>query len=280
MIDGVDDTDDADERISSRRRFLALGGGALATAVVAACSSDSASSARRAHTTTSTSSDPRPSTTSTSTPGETTSLAALAAADFEPLGTCRLVPEMTAGPFPLDRQLVRRDITEGAPGHPMRLGLRVVDAQCAPVPDAAVEIWHCDTTGDYSAFTDNGGGKDAGSGTTFLRGTQTAGADGIVEFQTVYPGWYHGRAVHIHVRVHAGGTTVATSQMFFDGAYTDTVYRAAPYARFGSPDTTNEQDGIAGNVTTNGTLLALRDAPTRTGPGTLALLNLGVRRNG
>lgn len=88
----------------------------------------------------------------------------------------------------------------------MRLGLRVVDAACEPIPDAAVEIWHCDTTGDYSAFPDNGGGKDAGSGTTFLRGTQTAGADGIVEFQTVYPGWYRGRAVHIHVRVHAGGS--------------------------------------------------------------------------
>lgn len=107
----------------------------------------------------------------------------------------------------------------------------------------------------------------------------TAGADGIVEFQTVSPGWYHGCAVHIPVRVHEGGTKVATSQMFFDGAYTDAVYRAAPYAQFGTPDTTNAQDSIAGNVSTNGTLLELRDAPTRTGPGTLALLNLGVQRS-
>ena len=82
------------------------------------------------------------------------------------------MPEKTAGPFPLDQQFDRRDVTEDLPGHPIRLGLRVVDKICAAVPGAAVEIWHADATGDYSAFTDNGGGKDEGAGTTFLRGTQ------------------------------------------------------------------------------------------------------------
>ena len=133
------------------------------------------------------------------------------------------MPEKTSGPFPLDEQFDRRDVTEGYPGQPMRLGLRVLDETCAPVPGAKVEIWHTDGSGDYSAFVDRGGGKDEGPGTTFLRGTQTAGDDGIVEFLTIYPGWYSGRAVHIHLRVHLDDATVLTSQMFFDDDYTASV---------------------------------------------------------
>ena len=86
------------------------------------------------------------------------------------------------------KQLRRSDITEDYPGHPLRLGIRVVDESCSPIPNADVEIWHADAGGDYSAFVDNGGGKDDGAGTTFLRGTQPSNDDGIVEFQTIYPG--------------------------------------------------------------------------------------------
>ena len=120
------------------------------------------------------------------------------------------------------------------------------------------------------------GGKDAGPGTTFLRGTQPVTADGIVEFATIYPGWYRGRAVHIHLRVHHAGDTVLTSQLFFPDGYTDAVYRGAPYARFGTPDTTNAQDSIAGDPAAEGTMLTVHDAETENGPGTLGLLNLGV----
>ena len=159
----------------------------------------------------------------------------------------------------------------------MRLGLRVLDAVCAPVPGAAVEIWHTDATGDYSAFADNGGGKDEAAGTTFLRGSQVVNAEGIVEFLTIYPGWYRGRAVHIHLRVHVDDQTVLTSQMFFDGDYTAAVYADAPYAEFGLPDTPNASDRIAGDPAAEGTLLTLKAAPTTAGPGTLGLLNLGIR---
>ena len=186
------------------------------------------------------------------------------------------MPEKTAGPFPLDEQFDRRDITEGVPGQPMRLGLRVLDESCAPIPGATVEVWHADSSGDYSAFIDNGGGKDDGPGTTFLRGTQTAGDDGIVEFLTVYPGWYSGRAVHIHLRVHLDDATVLTSQMFFDADFTAGVYANAPYAEFGLPDTSNEADGIAGDPAAEGTLVHTSAADTSSGPGTLALLNLAV----
>ena len=257
-----------------RRAFLGLGGGALAVGLLAACSSDG--SRRGGATSTTTRPAPTRSSSTTSAPASGGQVAALTVADFEAIGTCRLLPEKTAGPFPLDRQLDRRDITEGLPGQPLRLGLRVVDAHCDPVPGASVEIWQCDATGDYSAFRDDGGGKDAAAGTTFLRGTQPATADGIVEFATLYPGWYRGRAVHIHLRVHRAGETVLTSQLFFPDDYTDTVYAAAPYARFGTPDTRNADDGIAGDPTTEGTLLTVRGADTGHGPGTLALLNLGV----
>jgi protocatechuate 3,4-dioxygenase beta subunit len=260
-----------------RRAFLQVGGsvlgGGVLAAALAACSSADTGSRGAGDPTTRPS---RPTTTTTAAAASGPAVAALSAADFDAIGTCRLVPEKTAGPFPLDRQLDRRDVTEGLPGRPLRLGLRVVDARCTPVPDAAVEIWHCDATGDYSAFRDNGGGKDAAAGTTFLRGTQPATPDGIVEFATIYPGWYRGRAVHIHLRVHRDGATVLTSQLFFPDGYTDAVYASAPYAQFGTPDTRNADDSIAGDPKTEGTLLAVRDSGTDRGAGTLALLNLGV----
>lgn len=196
----------------------------------------------------------------------------LAAADFDGLATCGLLPEQTAGPFPLDEQFVRRDITEGLPGHRLRLGFRVVDAECAPVAGAAVEVWHTDATGDYSAFADGGGGKDEAEGTTFLRGTQVAGEDGIVAFTSVYPGWYPGRAVHVHLRVHRDDEIVLTSQVYFDEAYTEEVLATGVYAEFGPPDTTWATDGIAGDPAADGTALSL----SAEGPGTLALLNLGI----
>ncbi len=212
------------------------------------------------------------------TVGEATSAvgSTLTAADFEGMGTCVLAPEKTAGPFPLDQQFDRSDITEGVPGHPLRLGLRVLDANCAPVAGATVEVWHADSTGDYSAFVDNGGGKDDGPGTTYLRGTQAVNADGIAEFLTVYPGWYHGRAVHIHLRVYVADHIALTSQLFFDDAYTAKVFADAPYAENGLPDVLTSQDGIAGDAAGEGTILTPTAADTANGRGSIALHNLGV----
>ena len=249
----------------SRRRFLHVGGLAVLGVAAGACGADDATTA--ASTTT-----PAPAPAITPVPASR----ALTGADFAGLGTCRLTPASTAGPFPLDEQFDRRDITEGVPGHPMRLGLRVVDSACGPVAGAAVEVWHTDATGDYSAFRDGGGGKDDAEGTTFCRGTQTTDAEGIVEFQTVYPGWYPGRAIHIHLRVRVDDRLVLTGQVYFDDAYSAAVMGAGEYAAFGLPDTTNATDGIAGDPAADGTLLAAVDADTSAGAGTLALGVLGV----
>jgi protocatechuate 3,4-dioxygenase beta subunit len=153
-------------------------------------------------------------------------------------GACRLTPEQTEGPYYIDDSLVRRNITDGRPGTPLTLTLTVQDPSCQPRPGAAVDIWHCDAVGAYSGF-----GAGAGS-RTFLRGTQVAGADGVVTFETIYPGWYVGRATHIHVKVHTGGREIHTGQLYFDEAVNNAVYRTAPYTSHVGTRTMNAWDVI------------------------------------
>jgi protocatechuate 3,4-dioxygenase beta subunit len=141
---------------------------------------------------------------------------------------------MTEGPYYLDVNLIRRDITEGRPGVPLALSLTVERAStCKPIKGATVEIWHCDAGGTYSS------GK-----AHFLRGGQRSGSTGKARIDTIYPGWYHGRTPHIHVKVHVGGKEVHTGQLFFSDTVTAAVYKRSPYSRRGAPDTTNRTDGI------------------------------------
>ncbi|ODR11069.1 hypothetical protein BHQ15_02815 [Mycolicibacillus koreensis] len=181
-----------------------------------------------------------------------------------------------------------------------------------PVRDAVVEIWHCDAEGVYSGFEeashqagsgppppppDGGGfpGPPPGPGgapsdgsysvgdrqsprtddSTYLRGAQVTDSAGIVRFTSIYPGWYHGRTVHIHLRVHLNKRLVRTTQLYFDDTLNDAVFTTAePYTAHRGRDTRNDTDGI---YDPSG-LLAQRaqpgpDHPTRV----LAALNIGVR---
>ncbi len=155
--------------------------------------------------------------------------------------TCTLTPQQTEGPYWFDARQVRRDITEGKPGVPLRLLLRVVSAStCLPIPNALAEIWHCDAAGIYSGYSAQGT-----AGQTFLRGIQTSDADGIVEFQTIYPGWYRGRTTHIHFKVHFGNQTLVTAQLYFAESTSSTIYTTvSPYSSRGTKDTSNTGDGI------------------------------------
>jgi protocatechuate 3,4-dioxygenase beta subunit len=261
----------ADRPGPNRRDFLRLGGGTALGLALGACSSSSGDGSAAGTGPEASAAPP-----TTAAPATAAELAPLGPADFEGLGTCTLFPESTAGPFPLEEQLVRQDLTEGYAGHPLRLGLRVVDAGCQPVAGAAVEVWHTDATGDYSAFADGGGGKDEAEGTTFCRGTQIADADGVVELHTIYPGWYPGRAVHLHLRVRVADELVLTGQLYFDDDYTEAVLAEGVYAELGPPGTTNATDGIAGDPAADGSLLVTTPADTVAGPGTLALLNVAV----
>ena len=179
-----------------------------------------------------------------------------------------LAPEATEGPFYLDDARVRRNITEGRPGTPLTLRLKVVDASsCRAIRGASVDVWHCDASGAYS-----GTGSEADE--RFLRGVQRTDAKGVAVFRTIYPGWYPGRTVHVHVLVHIAGNVVHTGQLYFPDTVTDTVFRRAPYSRRPGRTTRNAADSIYRNGGRRSTL-ALR----RSGSGYIGSITMGVQRS-
>jgi protocatechuate 3,4-dioxygenase beta subunit len=132
-------------------------------------------------------------------------------------------------------------------------------------------VWHCDSTGTYSDVS--------GSSRKFLRGYQITDVNGVAAFTTIYPGWYGGRAVHIHfkLRLYAGSskTYEFTSQFFFDDTFSDSVYIQAPYSTRGSRNTRNADDGIYNSLSANDKA-ALTLQTSRTADGYTGVINLGV----
>jgi protocatechuate 3,4-dioxygenase beta subunit len=181
------------------------------------------------------------------------------------LATCTLAPAQTEGPYYVDGALQRHNVTERRPGTPLWLTLRVVDAStCSAIPGATVEIWHADASGDYSGY-------NGFVGEIFMRGQQVASDGGVATFRTVYPGWYAGRTVHIHCKVHVGGSTVHTGQLYFDDALSDTVFADEPYAMRGARDTRNANDGIYASGGAASTLTVERRGKGYWGTITLAV---------
>ena len=181
---------------------------------------------------------------------------------------CVLAPEQTEGPYYIPDEKIRRNITEGRRGVPLALHATVVDAStCKPIRNAAVDIWHCDAGGVYSGF---GAGA---SNRTFLRGMQRTNASWLAVLKTIYPGWYQGRTVHIHVKVHIGGNVVHTGQLFFPDCLTDGVYTKAPYSSRPGRDTRNATDAIFRNGGSR-SMLKL----SRSGSGYVGAIALGVHR--
>jgi len=152
---------------------------------------------------------------------------------------CAVTPTETVGPFPSLTDLFRSDIREGKSGTQLTLTIKVVNSNsgCAPVPNANVEIWHVDAAGNYSQY----GTEQA---QTFLRGIQTTNSNGEVTFTTIYPGWYQGRATHIHVEVTMSGRSVKVTQIAFPESITNAVYGTGAYASRGSNPMSNTSDGI------------------------------------
>jgi protocatechuate 3,4-dioxygenase beta subunit len=179
---------------------------------------------------------------------------------------CVLTPEQTDGPYYIPGEKYRRDITEGRSGMPLFLRLRVVDAStCKPIKGAAVDIWHADALGVYSGF-----GAGARS-RTFMRGIQRTDANGLARFRTVYPGWYRGRTVHIHVKVHVAGNVVHTGQLYFPDSLTDKVFRRKPYNRRPHRTTRNASDFVFAQGGRR-SLLGLR----KSGGGYVGAVTMGV----
>ncbi|HEV7388384.1 MAG TPA: intradiol ring-cleavage dioxygenase [Gemmatimonadaceae bacterium] len=194
--------------------------------------------------------------------------------------SCVLTASLTEGPFFVDEKLNRSDIrTDPASGVvsagiPLALTFnvqRVASNACTPLTGAYLDVWHCDAAGVYSDVS--------GSSRKFLRGYQITDANGVAAFQTVYPGWYNGRAVHIHfkLRLYAGSTKTYefTSQFFFDDTFTDSVYTQSPYSSRGSRGTRNGSDGIYNSLsTTDKSGLTLQTS--KTSDGYAGVINLGV----
>jgi protocatechuate 3,4-dioxygenase beta subunit len=181
--------------------------------------------------------------------------------------SCVLTPELTEGPYYVSGEKLRRNITDGKKGTALELRLTVLSAStCRPIANATVEVWHCDALGVYSGAIANN------PGTNFLRGGQKTNANGVAVIDTIYPGWYQGRAVHVHVKVHVHGNVLHTGQLFFPPAVTAAVYRNEPYRNHGTkPDTPNASDAIFRNGGDKG-MLAL----TRRGTGYVAAVAMGV----
>jgi protocatechuate 3,4-dioxygenase beta subunit len=262
-------------RLLSRREMLALLGVASvgAAALAAGCSSDSsatptATSGARAQATTA----------SGATPGGTS--AATAASQGAP--SCVIKPALMEGPFFVDEKLNRSDIrsdpSDGSvkAGTPLTLAFNVytVTGGCAPLEGATVDLWHCDAMGVYRDASDpsfNTKGKQ------FLRGYQVTDANGRAAFTTIYPGWYNGRAVHIHFKIRnaeaSGKTSEFTSQVFFEDALNAEVFSQQPYAAKGQPTMKNADDGI---FQQGGDQLMLQ--PRKTSDGYAATFDIGLQQ--
>lgn len=250
-------------RILSRREILAFlglaGGGALA-----GCSTKPASdpSAPRSQPVGATPADPAAgasqveATVAEATASQTAAVTPAADA-FDDLPRCIVRPQQGAGPFFADGQLERSDIrvdqASGAvsEGLPLQLDFhvsRVDGAACLPLAGLHVDVWHCDARGVYSAFDD---GRQDSRGEDFLRGYQITDAQGRARFSTIYPGWYPGRAVHIHFKIRSAANESPgydfTSQLYFDDAVSDAVLAQPPYAQHDGRRTRNTDGGGYGS---------------------------------
>jgi protocatechuate 3,4-dioxygenase beta subunit len=216
--------------VLGRRGALSALGSMMAVGVLGSCGGSGESSP-----TSSTSSGASPATSPVSTNAQ-----------------CVVTPALTEGPYFVDEMLNRSDIrtdpATGAarPGVPLDLTLalsQVGSSGCGALAGALVDMWHCDALGLYSDVS-----AQRTVGQQFLRGYQVCDASGRVRFTTIYPGWYQGRAVHIHFKVRTNPTGTRglefTSQLFFDEALTDQVHAQAPYSQKGRRDTVVTSDSI------------------------------------
>lgn len=230
----IDNDDIPVGRILSRREVLVLFGATGATAVLSACAP--------------------------MLPGEATPVATVAATeqavaagatiDAATMPSCVVRPELTEGPLFVEEDLNRSDIrldpSNGKVSEGVQFDLafrvsQIANGACTSLASVMVDVWHCDAFGVYSD-TDQLGFQTVGQ--KFLRGYQISDENGIVRFTTIYPGWYEGRAVHIHFKMRNDQGYEFTSQLFFDDALTDEVFKQEPYASKGERKLRNADDGI------------------------------------
>jgi len=245
----------------SRRRLMLAVLGAAGSAIVAACAG---------------------STRTGSAPTASTSATASASGVPVATPTCIVTPAETEGPYFVDDRLNRADIRvdpfDGSvrPGVSLSLTFNVakVGTTCTALEGAQVDVWHCDALGVYSDVS-----AESTVGKRYLRGYQVTDSTGTVTFSTIYPGWYQGRAVHIHFKVRtfsgAQKTFEFTSQIFFDDGISDEVFQQSPYSSRGARDTRNAVDMVYTSNNNSGAMLLAN--VTRSDVGYRASFGIGLR---
>ncbi|MCK7556061.1 intradiol ring-cleavage dioxygenase [Chitinophaga sedimenti] len=162
---------------------------------------------------------------------------------------CVVAPTETEGPFPTKSpsSYVRSDITDGRTGYKMTATITIgkVSNGCAALANAIVDIWHCDKEGNYSEYGGTGMQSTNYTGVHFLRGRQTTDSNGQVKFTSIFPGWYQGRATHIHVHVYdASGNSLKVTQIAFPEGTGSAVAVVNGYSKGLSGYTYNKNDNV------------------------------------
>jgi protocatechuate 3,4-dioxygenase beta subunit len=175
-------------------------------------------------------------------------------------GSCIVTANEVEGPYPyvggeLTNPLERSDVTGGQTGVPLTLNFVIVNANdsCNVVTNARVDIWHCNKDGYYSGYANQQStlGTKSYVGQTWLRGYQLSDSSGVVKFSTIYPGWYGGRATHIHIEVYVNSVMKKTTQIAFSETINNTVYASSLYSAHGVNPISNEADSIFGDSLTD-----------------------------
>ena len=195
--------------------------------------------------------------------------------------SCIVRPAATEGPYFVDEKLNRSDIRSDPSNNAVKAGTPLVltfnvakvgTGSCTALANAQIDVWHTDAAGVYSDVIDQ---RSSTKGQKFLRGYQLTDASGRAVFTTIYPGWYGGRAVHIHFKIRTtaanGAVSDFTSQLFFEDALNGQVFATAPYSAKGTGWLRNAQDGI---YTGGGDKLLLK--PTQSGSGYAATFDIGL----
>jgi protocatechuate 3,4-dioxygenase beta subunit len=162
---------------------------------------------------------------------------------------CNVSPRETRGPFPTKTpsEMVKSNITSDRKGIALLINLTVLDKtnNCKPLAGATIDIWHCDKDGNYSEYGDHPMQRNNFTTAHFLRGRQKADEHGRVSFLSVYPGWYHGRAPHIHLEVFdKNERSLLVTQVAFPEDVSKKVYSSPLYLSRGQADTPNHDDNV------------------------------------
>lgn len=162
---------------------------------------------------------------------------------------CNVIPTETEGPFPTKTpaSYVRSDITNGRTGYPLSISLTIGNSNksCAALEGAIVDIWHCDAEGNYSEYGGTNMQTTNYQSLHFLRGRQTTDASGLVTFTSIFPGWYSGRATHIHVHIYnSSGTSLKVTQIAFPEVTGSALLSVNGYAKGMTGYTYNAKDNV------------------------------------